>query len=103
MYEHNIKDFDSSLLQIHKLSSEGVFSLNICCIKYIHTKSPNRVSIDKTDDNEDHIYLFLDDVDGYSEENNGITYLVFASTQKKQKSIKEITKHVGKKLKDKLK
>ena len=95
MYEHNIKDFDSSLLEIHKLSSEGVFSLNICCIKYIHTKSPNRVSIDKTDDNEDHIYLFLDDVDGYSEENNGITYLVFASTQKNKKALKKLQNTLG--------
>ena len=95
MYEHNIKDFDSSLLEIHKLSSEGVFSLNIYCIKYIHTKSPNRVSIDKTDDNEDYIYLFLDDVDGYSEENNGITYLVFASTQKNKKALKKLQNTLG--------
>ena len=34
----NTKDFDSSLLEIHKLSHQGVFSLNIYYIKYIPTK-----------------------------------------------------------------
>ena len=29
----NIKDFDSSLLEINKLSFKGAFSLNICYIK----------------------------------------------------------------------
>ena len=65
----NIKDFDSSLLEINKLSLNGVFSL-VYCIKYIPTKSFNRVSIDRTDNNEDFLYLFLDDADGYIEENN---------------------------------
>ena len=40
----NFKDFDSSLLEINKLSFNGVSSLNIYYIKYISTKSPNRVS-----------------------------------------------------------
>ena len=34
----NVKDFDSSLLEINKLSFKGVFSLNIYYIKYIPTK-----------------------------------------------------------------
>ena len=60
----NTKDFDSSLLEINKLSFKGVFSLNIYYIKYIPTKSPNRVSINRTDSDEDFLYFFLDDVDG---------------------------------------
>ena len=55
----NTKDFDSSLLEINKLSFKGVFSLNIYYIKYIPTKSSNRVSIDKTDDDEDFFICFL--------------------------------------------
>ena len=49
----NIKDFDSSLLEINKLSFKGVFSLNIYYIKYISTKIPNRVSVDRTENDED--------------------------------------------------
>ena len=58
-----IKDFDSGLLEINKLSFKGVFSLNIYYIKYIPTKSFNRVDIDKTDNDEDFLCLFLNDVD----------------------------------------
>ena len=34
----NVKDFDSRLLEINKLSFKGVFSLNIYYIKYLPTK-----------------------------------------------------------------
>ena len=78
----NIKDFDSSLLKIYKLSFKSVFSLNIYDIKYIATKSSDRVSIDRTDNDKDYLHLYLDDVDGYIEENDGIKYLVFAPTDK---------------------
>ena len=44
----NIKDFGSSLLEINKLSFKGVSSLHIYYIKYIPTKSPDRVSIKRT-------------------------------------------------------
>ena len=98
----NTKDFDSSLLEINKLSFKGVFSFYCYYIKYIPTKSPNRVSIDRTDNNEDYHYLFLNYVDGFIEESDGIKYLVFASTEKNKKALK-ITKHFGKKLKDELK
>ena len=54
----NIKDFDFSILEINKLLFKGVFGLNICYIKYISTKSPNRVSIDRTDNDEDYL-LFV--------------------------------------------
>ena len=54
----NIKDFDFSILEINKLSFKGVFGLNIWYIKYISTKSSNRVSIDRTDNDEDY-FLFV--------------------------------------------
>ena len=88
----NIKDFDSSLLEINKLSFKGVFSLNIYYIKYIPTKSPIRVSIDRTDNDEDFLNLFLDDVDRYIEQNDEIKYLVFASTGKNKEALKNYTK-----------
>ena len=78
----NIKDFDSSLLEISKLSFKGVFNVSIHDIKYIPTKSSNRVSTDRTDNDKDYLYLFLNYVDGCIEENDGIKYLVFASTEK---------------------
>ena len=88
----NIKDFDSSQLEINKLSSKGVFSVNIHYIKYTPTKNPNRVSIDRTDNDEDNLYLFLDDVDGHIEKNNGIKYLVFDSTDENKEALKNYTK-----------
>ena len=60
----NIKDFDSNLLEINKLSFKGVFRVSIHYIRYIPKKISNRVSIDRTDNDEDYLYLFLDDVDG---------------------------------------
>ena len=103
----SIKDFDSSLLKINKLSFKGVFSLNIYYTEYILTKSPKRVRIDRTDNDEGFLYLFLGDVDRYierssAEQNSGIRYLVFALTHKNKKALK-ITKNFGKKLKSKLK
>ena len=70
----NIKNFDSSPLQINKLSFKSVFSVNIYYIKYIPTKSPNRVSIDRTENGEDFLCLFLDDISGHNEENNEIKF-----------------------------
>ena len=75
----DIKNFDPSLLKIYKLSYKGIFSLNICYIKYIPTKT-----FDHIDDDQDYFYFFLDDVDGHIEENDGIKYLAFTSTEKKE-------------------
>ena len=83
----NIKEFDFDLLEIN-----SVFSLNIYYIKYIPANSPKRVSIDKTDNDEDLLYLFLNDVDGYIEENNGIKYLVFTPAAKDKKALKSYNK-----------
>ena len=88
----NVKDFDSNLLEINTLSFKGVFSLNIYYIKYIPTKSSDRVSIDGTDNDEDYLHLVFDDVNGYIEENDGIKYLVFASTEKFKEALKNYTK-----------
>ena len=98
----NIKGFDSSLLEINKLSFKAVFSLNIYYIKYIPTKIPNHVRIDRTDNDESYLYSFLYDVDGYIKESDGIKYLVFTSTDKNKEAFKNC-KNFGKKLKSKLK
>ena len=81
----SIKDFDSSLLEINKLSFKGDFSLNIYYVKYIPTGSTNRVSIDRADNDEDYLYFSPDDVDGYIEENDGIKYLVLLLQKKIKK------------------
>ena len=88
----NIKEFDSSLLEIKKLSFKGVFSVSIHYIKYIPTKSFNRVIIDRTDNGEDLLYLFLGDLDRYIEKNNGIKYLFFDSTDKNNETLKNYKK-----------
>ena len=87
----NIKDFDSSLLKINKLSFKGVLTVSIYYIKCIFTKSLNRVGIDRTDNDKNFLYLFVDDVDGHIEENNGIKYSVFTATNKNKKSLKYYT------------
>ena len=62
--------------------------LNVYYIKYIPTKSPNCVNIDRTDDDEDFLYLFFDNVDGDIEKNDGNKYLVFTPTEKNNKEAK---------------
>ena len=65
----NVKDFDSSLLKIYTLSYNRVFSLNIYYIKYIPPKNLNHMCVNHE---KDFLYLFVDDVDEYIEENDGI-------------------------------
>ena len=60
-----------------------IFNLNIYYIKYIPTKT-----LDHVDDGRDYLYLFLDDVDGYIEENNGIKHLVFTPAEKNKDALK---------------
>ena len=69
-----------------------MFSLNIYYIKCIPIKSPYRVSIDRTDNDEEFLNLFLDEVYGHIEENNGIKYLVFTPTEKNKEALKNYTK-----------
>ena len=77
----NIKDFDSNLLKIYKLSYNRVFSLNIYYIKYITTKA-----LDRVNDDNDYLYLFLDDVDRCIKLNDGIKYLVFTPAEKNKEA-----------------
>ena len=46
------------------------------------------MSIDRTDNDEDFLYLFLDDAYGCIEKTNGIKYLVLDSTDKNKEALK---------------
>ena len=46
------------------------------------------MNVDRTDNDKDYLYLFLEDVDGYIEENSEIKYLFFASTDKNKEALK---------------
>ena len=81
----NVKDFDSSLLKIYTLSYNRVFSLNIYYIKYIPTKNLNHMGVNH---DKDFLYLFLDDLDGYIKEDDGIKYLVFTPAEKNKEALK---------------
>ena len=50
------------------------------------------MSIDRADNDENYLYLFFDDVNGYIEDNDGIKYLVFASTDKNKETLKNYAK-----------
>ena len=91
-----IKDIGSNLLEINQLSFKGVFGVSIHYSKYIPAKRSNHLSIDRTDNDEDYLYLFLDDVNGYIEENNGIKYVVFTFSGKNKEALKNYTKLWGK-------
>ena len=92
-----LKNFDPNLLKITKLSFRSVFNVSIYDIKYITVKSLDHVKIN----NENLFYLIFNNVDGYTEENNRIKYLVFASTDENKDAIKKY-KNFGMKLKIKL-
>ena len=71
-----IKNFESKLMKIDKKSFKNT---DVYCIGYVTRKS--------VDDYEsihsvNSLYLIIDKVDGYIQENNVNKYLVFASTDK---------------------
>ena len=71
-----IKNFESKLMKIDKKSYKNI---DIYYIGYVTTKS--------VDDYEsihsvNPLYLIIDKVDGYIQENNANKYLIFASTDK---------------------
>ena len=66
----NIKKFDPSLLRLDKKESANI---NIYYINYIR-KKPRNIKI------LDPIYLFIKELDGFIEENNGNKYLNIVST-----------------------
>ena len=49
-------------------------------------------SLDHVNNNENFLYLIFYNVDGYIKENNGIEYLVFASTDENKEALKKYTK-----------
>ena len=82
----NIKNFNSNLLKITKLSFRGIFGIDIYYIKYISMKSLDYVNIN----NEN--FLCLNFVDGYNEESNRIKHLVFPSTDKNKEALEKYTR-----------
>ena len=59
----NLKNFDPSLLNLHKKS---LMDISIYYVKYITTKS---ISDDENITSVNQLYLIINDVDGYIEEN----------------------------------
>ena len=82
----NIKIFDQSLIKIDKKSYKNI---GIYHIGYITIKS---VSDYENINSANPLYLIIDDVDGYIEENNGNKYLNFASPDKNKKVLEKYTK-----------
>ena len=79
----NIKDFNLSLIKIDKKSYKNI---GIYYIGYIATKDSDNVKINSVNP----LYLIIGEVDGCIEENNGNTYLTFASTHKNRKLYKAL-------------
>ena len=77
----NLKNFDPSLLKLGKKSSIDV---SIYYIEYITTKS---ISDYENITSVNPLYLIINDVDGYIEENNKNKYLSFASTDNKYEKV----------------
>ena len=71
----NIKDFDSILLNIDKISFKSTDAI-IYNIRYITMESLDHVNIDS----KNPLHLTFNNLDGYIEESNGDKYLLFVST-----------------------
>ena len=71
----NIKDFDSNLLKIDKMSYKNI---DIYYIGYITMKDSDYVKVSSVIP----LYLIIDKVDGYVKEKNGNKYLILTSTEK---------------------
>ena len=82
----NIKNFNWNLLNIDKISFKSINAV-IYSIKYIIMKSLIHLNIDS----ENSPHLTFNNVDGYTEENNGDKYLAFASKGKNKKVLKKYT------------
>ena len=87
----NIKDFDPSLIKIDKKSYKniGIYRIGYITIKII-SDCENINSVNP-------LHLMIGEVDGYTEkESNGNKYLLFASTEKKnKKSVRKVYKSLG--------
>ena len=82
----NLKNFDPSLLKLDKKSS---MDISIYYIEYITTKS---ISDYENITSVNPLYLIIDDVDRYIEENDKNKYLSFASTNNKKEVLKKYIK-----------
>ena len=73
----NIKNFDSNLLEIDKKSYKNIdlYCIGYTTIEDLHSVNP--------------LYLTIDEVDEYIEENYGNKYLVFASTDENKELLKK--------------
>ena len=85
----NIKNLVSKLLRINKMSHKNI---DIYYIWYITIRN-----IDNYENTHsvDPLYLIARKADAYIEESNGDKYLVFASTDRKQKSIDKVYGALG--------
>ena len=83
----NFKNFDASLL---KLDNKSSMDISIYYIEYITTKS---ISDYENITSVNPLYLIINDVDGYIEENDKNKYLSFASTDTNKEVLKKYIKH----------
>ena len=81
----NIKNFDSSLLNIDKKSYKNI---DIYYIGYITMKDSKYVNIHSVNP----LYLTIDEINGSIEEKNGNKYLTFASADKNKEVLEKNTK-----------
>ena len=77
----NIKDFDPSLINISKKSYKNTGICYIGCITIKRISDYENINSVNP--------LYVDDVDGYIEENNGNKYLTFAFTDKNKNKVLE--------------
>ena len=82
----NLKKFDPTLLNLHKKSS---MDISIYYIEYITTKS---ISDYENITSVNPLYLIINNVDGYIEENDKNKYLSFASTDNNKEVLKKYIK-----------
>ena len=81
----NIEEFDSNLLKIDKKSYKDI---DIYYIEYIAIK---KIAESENISSVNPLYLIIDEVIGYIEENNGNKYLVFDSTDENKEVLKKYT------------
>ena len=81
----NIKDFDLSLLKIHKKSYKNIGNQYI---GYITMKNSDYVKINSVNP----LHIIINEVDGSTGEKNGNKYLTFPSNDKNKKTLKKYTK-----------
>ena len=82
----NLKKFDPSLLNLHKKS---LMDISVYYIEYITTKG---ISDYENITSVNLLYLIINDVEGYIEENDKNKYLSFASTDNNKEVLRKYIK-----------